>query len=110
VTDARAQSPRDPDGPAEPEGPGASPAAEGAGLSLDKLRAGGGRALEFESNSVLAATIVLAVAIGVLHPEFFAWSQIKDVLAQPVYVGIIAAGAGRCRRSTTPRSRSSRRA
>jgi ribose transport system permease protein len=92
VTDARAQSPRDPDGPAEPEGPGASPAAEGAGLSLDKLRAGGGRALEFESNSVLAATIVLAVAIGVIHPEFFAWSQIKDVLAQSVYVGILAAG------------------
>src|ERR1700755_2969501 len=64
----------------------------GPRLSLDTLRAGGGRVLEFESNSVLVATIVLAVAIGVLHPEFFAWSQIKDVLAQSVYVGILAAG------------------
>jgi ribose transport system permease protein len=61
-------------------------------LSLDALRAGGGRALELESGSVLAATILLALVIGVLHPEFFAWSQIKDVLAQSVYVGILAAG------------------
>jgi len=41
---------------------------------------------------VLVATVALAVVIGVLHPEFFAWDQIKDVLAQSVYVGILAAG------------------
>jgi ribose transport system permease protein len=76
----------------EPDGPGEGRAPDGSRLSLDTLRAGGGRALEFESNSVLAATIVLAVVIGALHPEFFTWSQIKDVLAQSVYVGILAAG------------------
>jgi ribose transport system permease protein len=59
---------------------------------LHALRAAGGRAAEFESNSVLAATVLLALGIGVLHPEFFTWSQIKDVLAQSVYVGILAAG------------------
>jgi ribose transport system permease protein len=63
-----------------------------ARLSLDALRGGGARALEVESGSVVVATIVLAVVIGVIHPEFFAWTQIKDVLAQSVYVGILAAG------------------
>jgi ribose transport system permease protein len=57
-----------------------------------RLRAAGARVLELESNSVLVATVALAVVIGVLHPEFFAWDQIKDVLAQSVYVGILAAG------------------
>jgi ribose transport system permease protein len=50
------------------------------------------RVVEFESNSVLIATIVIAVVIGVAHPNFFHWSQIKDVLQQSVYVGILAAG------------------
>jgi ribose transport system permease protein len=57
-----------------------------------RLRAAGARVLELESNSVLVATVALAVVIGVLHPEFLAWDQIKDVLAQSVYVGILAAG------------------
>ena len=57
-----------------------------------RLRAAGARVARIESNSVLVATVVLAVVIGVLHPEFFAWDQIKDVLAQSVYVGILAAG------------------
>jgi ribose transport system permease protein len=56
------------------------------------VRSAGARIAEVESGSVLVATIVLALAIGVLHPEFFAWDQIKDVLAQSVYVGILAAG------------------
>jgi ribose transport system permease protein len=56
------------------------------------VRSAGARIADVESGSVLVATIVLAVAIGVLHPEFFAWDQIKDVLAQSVYVGILAAG------------------
>jgi ribose transport system permease protein len=50
------------------------------------------RALEVESNSVLVATIALVVVIGVLHPDFLTASQLKDVLQQSVYVGIIAAG------------------
>ena len=60
--------------------------------SLDELRASGARVLEIESGSVLVATVVLALVIGALHPEFFSWTQIKDVLAQSVYVGILAAG------------------
>ena len=93
MTEAPAQSPHGPGGDApEPDGGGGARAGRGSGLSLDALRAGGGRVLEFESGSVLAATVVLAVAIGILHPEFFAWSQIKDVLSQSVYVGILAAG------------------
>jgi ribose transport system permease protein len=88
-----AAAPGDP-GPPD-SGPGAPDGATGreaAAPPLLALRAAGGRALEFESNSVLAATVLLALGIGVLHPEFFAWSQIKDVLAQSVYVGILAAG------------------
>lgn len=50
------------------------------------------RILDFESNSVLIATVVLALAIGIAHSQFFAWTQIKDVLQQSVYVGILAAG------------------
>jgi ribose transport system permease protein len=93
VSNAPAQAPRD---PGETSGPGdgeeAPAAGHSPGLSLDTLRAGGARGLDVESGSVLVATIALAVAIGILHPEFFAWSQIKDVLAQSVYVGILAAG------------------
>src|SRR3954469_12903503 len=92
VTDAPAASPRGPDGAPEPDGPRDDARGSESGLSLDTLRSNGRRALEFESNSVLVATIALAIGIGVLHPEFFAWSQIKDVLAQSVYVGILAAG------------------
>lgn len=94
MTEARPRSPREPgqEAPGPGDGDEAPRAGHGPGLSLDTLRAGGARVLEFESNSVLVATIVLAVAIGILHPEFFAWSQIKDVLAQSVYVGILAAG------------------
>jgi ribose transport system permease protein len=93
VTKAPAQSPREP-GDAHRPGDGEEDprAGHGSGLSPDALRSATARVLEFESGSVLAATILLAVAIGVLHPEFFAWSQIKDVLAQSVYVGILAAG------------------
>src|SRR5690349_2641143 len=92
--DAPARTPREPGtAAAAGEDPAAPPErAGGARLSLDAVRSGGGRVLEFESNSVLVATIVLAVVIGVLHPGFFAWSQIKDVLSQSVYVGILAAG------------------
>src|SRR4051794_4687567 len=89
----RAPEPGDSGGAPEPDRPREeSTAGRGPALSLDTVRSGGSRVLEFESNSVLVATILLAVAIGTLHPEFFAWSQIKDVLSQSVYVGILAAG------------------
>jgi ribose transport system permease protein len=91
VTEVPATSPRGPGERPEPEGSGDDAGATD-GSSLDTLRGAGGRLLEFESNSVLVATVVLAVAIGILHPEFFTWSQIKDVLSQSVYVGILAAG------------------
>src|SRR4051812_47988565 len=74
-------------------GPHPAPAPRAPGRrSVPQRPRRGGRVLEFESNSVLVATVALAIGIGVLHPEFFAWSQIKDVLAQSVYVGILAAG------------------
>ena len=52
----------------------------------------GRRALEVESNSVLVATIALIVFIGIMHPDFLAWGQLKEVVQNAVYVGIIAAG------------------
>ena len=48
--------------------------------------------LEVESNSVLVATIALIAFIGVMHPDFLAWGQLKEVVQNSVYVGIIAAG------------------
>jgi ribose transport system permease protein len=56
------------------------------------LRAAGRRALEVESNSVLVATVALIVFIGVLHPDFLEWGQLKEVVQNATYVGIIAAG------------------
>ena len=50
------------------------------------------RALEVESNSVLAATVALIVFIGIMHPDFLAWGQLKEVVQNATYVGIIAAG------------------
>ena len=52
----------------------------------------GRRLLEVESNSVLIATIALIAFIGILHPDFLAWGQLKEVVQNSVYVGIIAAG------------------
>jgi ribose transport system permease protein len=50
------------------------------------------RALAVESNSVLIATIALIVFIGICHPDFLTWDQLKEVVQNAVYVGIIAAG------------------
>ena len=61
-------------------------------LRAEPLRAVGRRALEVESNSVLVATVALIVFIGVLHPDFLAWGQLKEVVQNATYVGIIAAG------------------
>jgi ribose transport system permease protein len=65
-----------------------SPAPAGGGSARDLGR----RALEVESNSVLVATIALIAFIGVVHPDFLAWGQLKEVVQNSVYVGIIAAG------------------
>src|ERR1700712_3418475 len=56
------------------------------------LRDLGRRALAVESNSVLVATIALIVFIGICHPDFLTWGQLKEVIQNSVYVGIIAAG------------------
>jgi ribose transport system permease protein len=52
----------------------------------------GRRLLAVESNSVLVATVALIVFIGVLHPDFLTWGQLKEVVQNAAYVGIIAAG------------------
>jgi ribose transport system permease protein len=80
VTDAEATPPEAKEEPAERPKPGST------------ARNLGKRALEVESNSVLIATIALAVGIGIIHPDFLTVSQLKDVAQQSVYVGIIAAG------------------
>lgn len=58
----------------------------------EKARRATTQLFELESNSVLIATILLVVVIGGLHPNFFAWSQIRDVLQQSVFVGVLAMG------------------
>jgi ribose transport system permease protein len=50
------------------------------------------RVLEIESGSVLIATIALVVFIGILHPDFLEIGQLKDIVQNATYVGIIAAG------------------
>ena len=50
------------------------------------------RVLEIESGSVLIATIALVVFIGILHPDFLDIGQLKEVVQNATYVGIIAAG------------------
>jgi ribose transport system permease protein len=50
------------------------------------------RVLEIESGSVLIATIALIVFIGILHPDFLEIGQLKDIVQNATYVGIIAAG------------------
>jgi ribose transport system permease protein len=74
-----------------PPGGGASPEGE-SGSRVAAVDSWVKRILDFESNSVLVATVLLAVVIGVAHPDFFAWSQIKNMLQQSVYIGILAAG------------------
>src|SRR3954462_8665589 len=50
------------------------------------------RVLEVESNSVLIATVALIAVIGIAHPDFLAWGQLKDTVQNAAYVGIIACG------------------
>jgi ribose transport system permease protein len=64
-----------------------NPPAPGAGL-----RDLGRRTLEVESNSVLVATVALILFIGIVHPDFLAWGQLKEIVQNAAYVGIIASG------------------
>jgi ribose transport system permease protein len=56
------------------------------------LRDLGRRTLEVESNSVLIATVALILFIGVIHPDFLARWQLKEIVQNAAYVGIIAGG------------------
>ena len=67
-------------------------AGRGGARDTDKVRDFGRRALAVESNSVLVATIALIVFIGIADPDFLTWGQLKEVVQNSVYVGIIAAG------------------
>jgi ribose transport system permease protein len=74
---------------------GAAPgdgSSSGAGGSRDAARVAFARFMRVESLSVLIATLALGAFIGILHPDFFSSSQIRDVLQQSVYVAILAAG------------------
>jgi ribose transport system permease protein len=50
------------------------------------------RVVRTPSSSVIAATVVLVLAIGVLRPTFLEVNQVLDVLQASVYVGLLAAG------------------
>lgn len=70
---------------------GGPPPADGRGV-FALVEAGLRGILRLESTSILVATVALGAVIGVLHPDFLASSQIRDVLQQSVYVAILAAG------------------
>src|SRR4051794_1130521 len=63
-----------------------------ASEAFNGSRALGRRVLEVESNSVLVATIALIAVIGIAHPDFLTWGQLKEIVQNAAYVGIIAAG------------------
>src|SRR5579863_317318 len=47
-----------------------------------------------EFNGVLISLVVLCVAFGITHPEFFAWQQVRDMLQTlAVPYGLLAMGA-----------------
>jgi ribose transport system permease protein len=52
----------------------------------------GRRVLEVESNSVLIATLVVILFFGAFHPDYLEWGQLKEIVQNAAYVGIIAAG------------------
>ena len=68
--------------------PPASDAADRRAAALELPR----RLLEGDATSVIVATVLLIVVIGIFHPGFFSASQLKQVLQEAVYVGIIACG------------------
>ena len=50
------------------------------------------RVVRAPSASVIAATLALVLAIGVLRPTYLSTNQILDVLQASTYVGLLAAG------------------
>lgn len=77
-----------------PAAPAASGSASPAITALQGLRGNGvaRRLFEADSTGILVALIALIVIVGILHPGFFAPSQLLDVVQSSVYVAILAAG------------------
>ncbi len=83
--------------PAPPTAPPASSPSADAGGGLRVLQSLRGnqvasRLFEMDSTGILVALIALIVIVGILHPGFFAPTQLLDVVQSSVYVAILAAG------------------
>lgn len=50
------------------------------------------RLTDLESGSVIVATVVLVVVVGIFHPGFFAISQLKQVAQQASFIALLAVG------------------
>jgi ribose transport system permease protein len=78
--------------PAEGESAGGTDAAVAAPTAKARSESRWRRALEFESNSVLLATLLLVAIISIVHPAFLSATALLDLLQQASFVGIMAAG------------------
>lgn len=59
---------------------------------MTQVRQFGVRAVRAESSSVLVATVLLVLVIGIVRPTFLNVGQLRDVLTSSVYVALLAAG------------------
>jgi ribose transport system permease protein len=59
---------------------------------LRRLNEAAGWIASADSASVLAATVVLAVVVGLFHHSFLDRANLLSILQQSVYIGILAAG------------------
>jgi len=59
---------------------------------LEALEAFGQRIAATESISVVVATVVVVIVIGLFHPDFLEKSNLLNILQQSVYIGLLAAG------------------
>lgn len=50
------------------------------------------RLIDLESGSVIVATMLLVVAVGIFHPGFFAIAQLTQVLQQASFIALLAVG------------------
>ena len=48
------------------------------------------------SNGILVAIIILIIVTGIIQPEFFAWSNMVNIMRQVAVNGIIACGMTVC--------------
>jgi ribose transport system permease protein len=65
---------------------------EGASRQTGSIRSLAGRIASFEEGGLLLALVVLALVIGIPHPEFFDPRSLITVLRQSAFVGIVAFG------------------